>query len=144
MQNDETAASSEKNIPRPRRRSFSLSDHALLRYIERASRIPIDMYWLSLHRRRHLEGVFEDPTDGEILDHIERGVSLDRLRKKLLVGLRTSRLLHQTPKAHYMAIGGGLVAVVDRTDGKAMTVITGYSDYRVEPHVDPGMATGRC
>jgi hypothetical protein len=96
----------------------------MLRYIERGSRIPIDMHWLSLHRRRFADGILEDPTDWEILDHIERGVSLVRLRRKFLLGLDATRLLYSTPKADYMALGGALIAVIDRTSNKAMTVIT--------------------
>jgi hypothetical protein len=125
MQDDEPEASSKTDarLPRKPRRRFGLSDHALLRYIERGSRIPLDMHWLSLHRRRHADGIFEDPTDWEILDHIERGVSLERLRRKFVTGLQTSRLLYRTPKADFMAIGGRLVAVVNRADNKALTVI---------------------
>ncbi|MNU36393.1 hypothetical protein D3C71_250080 [compost metagenome] len=123
MQKEDPATSVTTDHLRLRRR-FRLTDHAMLRYIERGTRIPLDMYWLSLHRRQFAEGRVEDPTDWEILDHIERGVSLVRLRKKFLMGLRTSRHLYRTPKADFVAIGGGLVAVIDRSDGKTMTVIT--------------------
>lgn len=123
MQSEDPATSVTTDHLRLRRR-FRLTDHAILRYIERGTRIPLDMYWLSLHRRQFAEGKVKDPTDWEILDHIERGVSLVRLRKKFLMGLRTSRHLYRTPKADFVAIGGGLVAVIDREDGKTMTVIT--------------------
>jgi hypothetical protein len=123
MQEDETATISEKN-PRQPRRPFSLTEHALVRYIERASRIPLDMLWLSLHRQRFAVGIFEDPTDGELLDHIEKGTSLERLRRKFFIGLRRSRLLHQKTKADFLAIGGRLVALVDPANDKVMTVIT--------------------
>ncbi|NTF17667.1 hypothetical protein G6L37_04590 [Agrobacterium rubi] len=106
------------------KQSFVVSNHALLRYIERASRIPIDMYWLSLHRKSHASGLTRDPTDLDILEHIERGVSLSKLRKKFMDGLNLGRVIHRTKRADYIAIGWALVALVDPTNDRVMTVIS--------------------
>ncbi len=106
------------------RSRFEISAHALVRYVERATRIPFDSNYLSLLRERAFAGLFERPRDVDVIARIERGESLDKYRKRLACALDGSRVIHEDEAACYRAAGNGLVVVTDRSDRTAMTVLT--------------------
>lgn len=108
---------------RPRSR-FEISAHALVRYVERATRIPFDSSYLSLLRERALAGIFDQPADVDVIARIERGESLEKYRKRLGRALDASRVIHEDEAANYRAAGNGLVVVTERSDRKAVTVLT--------------------
>jgi hypothetical protein len=101
---------------------FSL--HALLRFVERSSRVPVDMHYLAMLRRRHLEGIVNEPTDYDLIESIEKGSSLEKYRARLRRMLDSSRVIHVDDRATYRVLGRRLIAVMDRRDRNAVTVLT--------------------
>ncbi|MCS4089309.1 hypothetical protein [Rhizobium sp. BK176] len=98
--------------------------HALLRFVERSSRVPVDMHYLAMVRRRYQEGVTEEPSDLDVIESIERGSSLERYRARLRRLLAGSRVIHKDTTSTYRALGRRLIAVMNQEDRKAITILT--------------------
>lgn len=107
--------------------------HALLRFLDRSTRIPLDNFYFSLLKARYAQGNFVEPTDAEILDHISKGNRLDKFKHVLEVKLRQSRAIHSDGSATYRAIGNRLVAVMNRGDTTAVTILTADQSLRYVP-----------
>lgn len=113
---------------------FSL--HALLRFIERSSRVPVDMHYLAMLRRRHLEGILGEPTDLDLIESIEKGSSLERYRVRLRRMLADSRVIHVDDYSTYRALGRRLIAVMNREDRNAVTILTAeFASSKIPEHI---------
>ncbi|MBY3433580.1 hypothetical protein HFN89_05405 [Rhizobium laguerreae] len=107
---------------RPEQRRFSL--HALLRFVERSSRVPVDTHYLAMVRRRYKDGIVEPPSDFDLIESIEKGSSLERYRTRLRRMLASSRVIHVDETSIYRALGRQLIAVMNPEDRNAVTILT--------------------
>jgi hypothetical protein len=121
QENADVSIRKPKSRPKCR---FAVTAHALIRYVERASRLPFDTSYLSLLRERATSGLAMPPTDGEVIAWIERGMNLDKYRRRLGQAADDSRIIYEGDTTNYRAAGNGLVLVTDLLDRRVMTVLT--------------------
>jgi hypothetical protein len=121
----EQATSPSKSMTSGKRRSYkSYTGHALLRFLERSTRVPVDNFYFALLKARHADGILEEPSDDELLAYISKGNSLDKFKRVLSVKLDRSKVIHTDKNATYRAIGNRLVAVMNGYDSSAVTILT--------------------
>jgi hypothetical protein len=121
---EQAAPPLEPVIVRNRRSRKSYTGHALLRFLERSTRVPVDNFYFALLKARHADGLFEEPSDDELLAYISRGNSLDKFKRVLSVKLDQSKVIHTDKNASYRAIGNRLIAVMNGSDSSAVTILT--------------------
>ncbi|NTF18125.1 hypothetical protein G6L37_06880 [Agrobacterium rubi] len=121
---EQPVAATEFVTSKKKRKGKAYSGHALLRFLERSTRIPVDNFYFSLIKSRQAVGIHTEPSDDELLEHIGKGNSLAKFEHVLSVKLDQSRIIHSDKRATYRAIGSRLVAVMNRSDSSAVTILT--------------------
>lgn len=121
---EQPVATTEPVTSNKKRERKAYTGHALLRFLERSTRIPVDNFYFALIKSRHAVGLLAEPSDDELVAYISKGNSLDKFKHVLSVKLDQSRIIHSDKRATYRAIGNRLVAVMNQSDSSAVTILT--------------------